>query len=120
MCVVFYLRTVGGISGLDCALYCVNINENVSAVITDAVEHIQILGTPTEETWSGVTHLPGYKPHKLGFYRAQKLGLAFPRLYDVVEGESMASALLQVSKDRFDHKFSLELQIHQINSSSTL
>lgn len=26
----------------------------------------QKLGTPTEDTWSGVTSLPGYKPHKLG------------------------------------------------------
>lgn len=26
----------------------------------------KLLGTPTEETWRGVTHLPGYKPHKLG------------------------------------------------------
>lgn len=29
----------------------------------------KILGTPTEDTWVGSTHLPGYKPHKLGnFY----------------------------------------------------
>jgi cyclin-dependent kinase 14 len=62
--------------------------------------YIQILGTPTEETWPGVTHLPGYKSHKLGFYRGQKLGLSFPRLYDIMEGENMASALLQVSKNR--------------------
>lgn len=26
----------------------------------------KLLGTPTEETWTGVTHLPSYKPHKLG------------------------------------------------------
>lgn len=26
----------------------------------------KILGTPTEETWPGVTHLPGYKLHMLG------------------------------------------------------
>lgn len=57
---------------------------------------MQILGTPLEEDWEGVTHLPGYKPHKLGFYRGQKLGLSFPRLYDIAEGESMATALLQV------------------------
>ncbi|XP_063698670.1 cyclin-dependent kinase 14 [Culicoides brevitarsis] len=59
----------------------------------------KMLGTPTEETWSGVTHLPGYKPHKLGFYRQRKLGLSFPRLYDIVEGESMAGALLQLDPD---------------------
>ena len=26
----------------------------------------KILGTPTEESWRGCTHFPGYKPHKLG------------------------------------------------------
>lgn len=26
----------------------------------------KLLGTPTEDTWRGVTHLPGYKPQKLG------------------------------------------------------
>jgi cyclin-dependent kinase 14 len=70
-----------------------------------AVLYVQILGTPTEETWPGVTHLPGYKPHKLGFYRGQKLGLAFPRLYDVMEGESMACALLQVRNINFQILF---------------
>ncbi|XP_049863223.1 cyclin-dependent kinase 14 isoform X1 [Schistocerca gregaria] len=59
----------------------------------------KVLGTPTEETWEGVTRLPGYKPHKLGFYRGQKLGLTFPRLYDIMEGENMASALLQLNPD---------------------
>lgn len=43
--------------------------------------------------------MPGYKPHKLGFYRGQKLGLTFPRLYDIMEGENMASALLQLNPD---------------------
>jgi hypothetical protein len=67
-----------------------------SYLLFNKINIFQILGTPTEETWPGVTHLPGYKPHKLGFYRGQKLGLSFPRLYDIMEGESMASALLQV------------------------
>ncbi|XP_070499366.1 uncharacterized protein Eip63E isoform X1 [Chironomus tepperi] len=57
----------------------------------------KLLGTPVEETWTGVTHLPSYKPHKLGFYRPRKLGLSFPRLYDIPEGEAMASALLQLN-----------------------
>lgn len=26
----------------------------------------KLLGTPTEDTWTSVTHLPGYKPHRLG------------------------------------------------------
>lgn len=26
----------------------------------------KLLGTPTEDSWQGSTHLPGYKPQKLG------------------------------------------------------
>lgn len=72
----------------------------------------KLLGTPVEDTWNGVTHLPGYKPHKLaslkkpsnikdknGLYRPRKLGHSFPRLYDIVEGETMAQALLQLNPD---------------------
>uniref|UniRef100_A0A1L8DKM5 cyclin-dependent kinase n=1 Tax=Nyssomyia neivai TaxID=330878 RepID=A0A1L8DKM5_9DIPT len=59
----------------------------------------KLLGTPTEETWHGSTHLPGYKPKLLGFYRARKLGHSFPRLYDIVEGEAMASAFLQLNPE---------------------
>lgn len=33
----------------------------------------KLLGTPVEETWSGVTHLPSYKPHKLGELPAKML-----------------------------------------------
>ncbi|XP_053689996.1 cyclin-dependent kinase 14 isoform X1 [Sabethes cyaneus] len=59
----------------------------------------KILGTPTEESWPGVTHLPGYKLHMLGFFKSRKLGLSFPRLYDIIEGEMMATALLQLNPD---------------------
>ncbi|KAG7187846.1 hypothetical protein KM043_016880 [Ampulex compressa] len=60
----------------------------------------KVLGTPTEETWPGVTHLPGYKQYRLGFYPPRKLGLSFPRLYDIAEGDSMASSLLQLNPDQ--------------------
>ncbi|KAK6632521.1 Cyclin-dependent kinase 14 [Polyplax serrata] len=59
----------------------------------------KILGTPNEEIWPGVTQLPGYKPQELGFYYGKKLGLSFPRLYDIREGENMANALLQLNPD---------------------
>ncbi|KAL5293282.1 CDK14 family protein [Megaselia abdita] len=59
----------------------------------------KLLGTPTEDTWQGVTHFPGYKPHKLGFYRPRKLGYSFPRLHDIVEGEAIANAFLQLNPD---------------------
>lgn len=59
-----------------------------------------VLGTPTEETWPGVTHLPGYKAHRLLFYPPRKLGFSFPRLYDIADGDSMASSLLQLNPDQ--------------------
>lgn len=59
-----------------------------------------MLGTPTEEDWSGVTRLPGYKLHKIGQYRSRKLGLCWPRLHDVVHGEAMATALLQLDPQK--------------------
>ncbi|KAL3275734.1 hypothetical protein HHI36_020480 [Cryptolaemus montrouzieri] len=57
----------------------------------------KVLGTPTEEDWEGVTRLPGYKPQKLTQYKPKKLGLVWPRLHDVLHGESMATALLQLN-----------------------
>ena len=56
----------------------------------------QILGTPTEATWSGVSRLPLYKPQRLNFYRIQRIGHTFPRLYDISHAENLASKLLQV------------------------
>ncbi|XP_017070906.1 cyclin-dependent kinase 14 isoform X2 [Drosophila eugracilis] len=60
----------------------------------------KLLGTPTEDTWAGVTHFPGYKPHKLGFYRPRKLGHNFPRLYDIIEGETIANGFLQLNPEQ--------------------
>ncbi|KAK9876798.1 hypothetical protein WA026_015036 [Henosepilachna vigintioctopunctata] len=57
----------------------------------------KVLGTPTEEDWEGVSRLPGYKPPKLTQYKPKKLGLVWPRLHDVLHGESMATALLQLN-----------------------
>lgn len=59
----------------------------------------KILGTPTDDTWPGVTRLPGYVPHRFKLYPMKKLGLSFPRLYDIAEGDSMACALLQLNPD---------------------
>lgn len=34
-----------------------------------------------------------------GFYRPRKLGHSFPRLYDIVEGEAIASLFLQLNPE---------------------
>ncbi|XP_066596998.1 uncharacterized protein Eip63E [Prorops nasuta] len=60
----------------------------------------RVLGTPTEETWPGVSHLPGYQLHRLAFHAPRKLGLSFPRLYDVAEADSMATSLLQLNPEQ--------------------
>lgn len=36
---------------------------------------------------------------KLGFYRPRKLGHSFPRLYDIVEGEAIASLFLKLNPE---------------------
>lgn len=48
-----------------------------------------------------MTRLRGYRSNveRIGFYRGQKLGYAFPRLYDIAEGEVLATAFLQVTKN---------------------
>ena len=56
----------------------------------------RIVGTPTEDTWPGVSSLPNYKPHKLCYYPPpSRLGEAWPRLVDVPFAESLATLLLQ-------------------------
>ncbi|XP_032457301.1 cyclin-dependent kinase 14 isoform X3 [Nasonia vitripennis] len=59
----------------------------------------KILGTPTEDTWPGVSQLPAYKPNRLAFYPIRKLGLSFPRLYDIAEVDNMASSLLKLNPE---------------------
>nr|XP_040565169.1 cyclin-dependent kinase 14-like isoform X2 [Lepeophtheirus salmonis] len=55
----------------------------------------RVVGTPTEEMWPGVSSFPNYKPHKMCYYRSQRLGHTWPRLYDIPFAESLASMLLQ-------------------------
>ncbi|XP_026480878.1 LOW QUALITY PROTEIN: cyclin-dependent kinase 14-like [Ctenocephalides felis] len=59
----------------------------------------KILGTPTEQTWPGVSRLPSYKPRKFISFRSRRLGLSFPRLHDSPDGESVAESLLQLNPD---------------------
>ncbi len=64
--------------------------------IYDQLDKIfRVVGTPTEDTWPGVSRLPNYKPHKMCYYRGQRLGHAWPRLFDVPFAESLASMMLQ-------------------------
>lgn len=57
-----------------------------------------MVGTPTEESWSGVSRLPGLRGHvvRWGATPARSLGAAFPRLREAGrDAERLAAALLQ-------------------------
>ncbi|CAG9089181.1 unnamed protein product [Plutella xylostella] len=58
----------------------------------------KVVGTPTEESWSGVTRLPGLREHtaRWGLCPGRGLGSAFPRLRDAGRpAERLAAVLLQ-------------------------
>ncbi|XP_073946906.1 cyclin dependent kinase Eip63E isoform X1 [Choristoneura fumiferana] len=58
----------------------------------------KVVGTPTEESWVGVSRLPGLRAHvsRWGSCPARALGAAFPRLRDAGrDAERLAAALLQ-------------------------
>ena len=61
----------------------------------------RVLGTPTEDTWPGVSRLPNYRPHKLCYYRPQPgLGHVWPRLHEIPFAEHVASVMLQPRASR--------------------
>ncbi|KAK3850545.1 hypothetical protein Pcinc_042760 [Petrolisthes cinctipes] len=69
--------------------------------IQDQLDKIfKVVGTPTEDTWVGVSHLPNYKPHRLTPHRCRRLAAAFPRLADVPHAESLASQFLQIQPNK--------------------
>lgn len=63
--------------------------------------HTQVVGTPTEETWPGVTQLPNYKPHRLVLHRPRRLASLFSRLNDIPHAESLATQFLQVDSIKY-------------------
>lgn len=69
-----------------------------------------------------MSRLPLYKPQRLNFYRTQRLGHAFPRLYDISQAENLASKLLQLQpsvrltgETAVRHKFFQELPSQLFN-----
>lgn len=57
----------------------------------------QVVGTPTEATWPGVSQLPNYrKCCQHAFYRPRRLVAAYSRLHDLPYSESLASHFIQV------------------------
>ena len=56
-----------------------------------------MLGTPSDDTWPGVTELSHYRRYRFKCYRCKRLGAVFPRLTDIPHAESLATSLLQVN-----------------------
>ncbi|XP_051872646.1 cyclin-dependent kinase 14 isoform X4 [Pristis pectinata] len=64
--------------------------------IQDQLERIfLVLGTPTEETWPGVSSLPYLKTDRFTQYSSKKLRQAWNKLDYVAHAEDLASKLLQ-------------------------
>ena len=57
---------------------------------------MQILGTPTEREWEGVTHFSHYSTDKFGFYPPQRLAAVIPKLAHISHAELLATSLLQL------------------------
>ena len=58
--------------------------------------YYQVLGTPSEEVWEGVSDFPNYQTEKFGYYNPQRLSLVIPKLAHIPHAEKLAIQLLQV------------------------
>lgn len=56
----------------------------------------QVLGTPTEEVWEGVSSYPNYCPSKFGWYPPRRLSHVIPKLVHIAYSETLAHNLLQL------------------------
>uniref|UniRef100_A0A4W3HQF4 cyclin-dependent kinase n=1 Tax=Callorhinchus milii TaxID=7868 RepID=A0A4W3HQF4_CALMI len=67
--------------------------------VSDANEQLQriwaIQGTPTEETWPGVSSLPNHKPEHFRPHPPRKLGHIWKRLGLVTKAEDLTSKLIE-------------------------
>ncbi|EEC13145.1 hypothetical protein IscW_ISCW010312 [Ixodes scapularis] len=94
-----------------------------------SLDMCEVLGTPTEATWEGVSRLKNYKLHKCGMYPGQPLRTAFPKLAEVPQADEMANRLLQLRpQDRISASEALHQlyfadlppQVHQLPDQSSL
>lgn len=90
--------------GVGCIFIEMIIGVAIFPGIKDASDQLdkiwKVLGTPTEETWEGVSRYPNFKSGMYGRYKGQGLLKAFPKLQEIQQGESLASHLLQVQPQR--------------------
>ncbi|XP_076303949.1 cyclin-dependent kinase 14-like [Tachypleus tridentatus] len=89
----------------------------------------RVLGTPTEETWEGVSRYPNYKSGIYGNYKQQPLSKPFPKLLNIPNAESIASQFLQLqphkrisATEALHHEFFQELprKIYELPTQSSI
>ncbi|XP_045606427.1 cyclin-dependent kinase 14 [Procambarus clarkii] len=98
--------------------------------IQDQLDKIfKVVGTPSEDTWPGVTQFPNYKPHRLVLHRQRRLASLFPRLNDIPHAESLATQFLQIqpnkrisSEGALRHTYFAELpqQIYELDADQSI
>ncbi|KAK3582637.1 hypothetical protein CHS0354_001682 [Potamilus streckersoni] len=68
---------------------------------SDQLDQIfRVLGTPTEETWEGVSKYPNYNYKKFGLYTQQHLSSLIPKLAFIPHAEDLANQLLQMPPNK--------------------
>ncbi|XP_064598110.1 cyclin-dependent kinase 14-like [Liolophura sinensis] len=60
----------------------------------------RVLGTPTEDTWEGVTRYPNYDLKQFGLYPPQNLMTVIPKISFIPLAAHLASQLLQMNPHR--------------------
>ncbi|XP_032241451.2 cyclin-dependent kinase 14 isoform X2 [Nematostella vectensis] len=56
----------------------------------------QVLGTPTDETWPGVSKLPEYDPDIFINFRPRRIGQCIPRLVPIEGAEQLVARMIQL------------------------
>ncbi|CAH2305969.1 cyclin-dependent kinase 15 [Pelobates cultripes] len=96
--------------------------------VSDIFEQLEkiwsVIGTPTEDSWHGVSQLPHYKTEWVTLYESQPFGNVWDRLGRVMGAEDLTQKMLKGSpRERISaenallHKFfsTLPCQLHQLS-----
>ncbi|RWS31691.1 cyclin-dependent kinase 14-like protein [Leptotrombidium deliense] len=89
----------------------------------------RVLGTPTEETWKGISYYPNYIPENLTFHKPKPLSHFFPKLANIKNAEEIAYSCLQLQPEKritaenaLRHKYFKELpnKIHSLSPQTSI
>ncbi|WAR10007.1 CDK14-like protein [Mya arenaria] len=89
----------------------------------------RILGTPTEETWEGVTKFPQYDKKKFVVYSKQGVSMVIPKLSYLPHAEDLVNDFLQMdpkkrisAREAMTHDYFCDLppKIHELPAASSI